>query len=477
MTFDQLNLDTRILKAINLCGYSTPTPIQAQSIPKILSGSDLVASAQTGTGKTAAFVLPILQKICQMRQIKKETNTRNAKSLGGSAKVLILTPTRELANQITKNILQYSKFLSVSVGHVIGGTSYHQQIRDLNRGVDILVATPGRLLDHIRQKRTRLKSVDVLVLDEADRMLDMGFIDDVKLIGQELGAERQTLLFSATIDKQLNGVIKQLLNNPTTVALSPEKLAPGKIDQSVYYSDNLKHKIAIFNHLITEQPIFKGIIFSATKINAEKLSEQLVMKGLRAAALHGDMKQNKRNRVIEQLRSGRIQFLVATDVAARGIDISDVSHVFNFDLPRNCEDYIHRIGRTGRAGKTGSAISLVSVDDRRSLQRIERYMQQTLKLGELPAELKSKQNVLTSQQPHKAKRSSSKQNRSYQNGQGKPRNQSQRKIRTSKPAGTAKNQPASISTTKPRKSGKKTANHKVTKDRHRTSSFKKIANA
>jgi superfamily II DNA/RNA helicase len=365
--FASLNLNDSINKAIAACGYTTPTPIQAKSIPDIMLGKDLVASAQTGTGKTAAFVLPALHRL-SLQQASKKT------------RILILTPTRELANQILKATSTYGKFLRFNVVSLVGGMPYHHQIKDLARGADIIVATPGRLLDHMEQKRVDLSNIEMLVLDEADRMLDMGFIDDVEYIAKLTPANRQTLLFSATVDKQLTSIVKHLLKDPVRIDLSHEKLAAPKITQELYKANNPHHKIRILKHILTDANIFKAIIFSATKINADRLTIQLRELGFAAAALHGDLKQNVRTRTVEQLRNGKIQFLIATDVAARGIDISDVTHVINFDLPRFCEDYVHRIGRTGRAGKSGIAISLMLPSDLRHLQRIERFTGQRLKL-------------------------------------------------------------------------------------------------
>lgn len=366
VSFAQLNLDSNIYKAIEACGYTQPTPIQAQSIPDILLGKDLVASAQTGTGKTAAFVLPALQRLS--REPSKKT------------RVLILTPTRELANQIMKAASLYGKFLRFNIVSLVGGMPYHNQIKDLARGADIIVATPGRLMDHMEQKRVDLSGIEMMVLDEADRMLDMGFIDDVNYIAKLTPGNRQTLLFSATVDKQLSTVVKHLLKNPVRIDLSSEKIASPQIKQELYKANNAQHKMRLLKHFLVDGNIFKAIIFSATKIMADKLANQLKDEGFTAAALHGDLKQNVRNRTIEQLRRGKIQYLVATDVAARGIDISDITHVFNFDMPRFCEDYVHRIGRTGRAGKEGIAISFVMPTDLRHLQRIERYIGQRLKL-------------------------------------------------------------------------------------------------
>lgn len=367
VSFAQLDLDSNINKAISACGYTEPTPIQAQAIPDILEGKDVVASAQTGTGKTAAFVLPALQRLTLEKPSKK-------------TRILILTPTRELATQIMKAAHLYGKFLRFNIISLVGGMPYHHQIKDLARGADIIVATPGRLLDHMEQKRVDLSHVEMLVLDEADRMLDMGFIDDVEHIAKLTPAHRQTLLFSATVDKKLTTVVKHLLKHPVRIDLSSEKISAPKIKQELYRVTNPQQKMRLLKHFLAGEHIYKAIIFCATKISADKLSHQLSDLGFPAAALHGDLRQNVRNRTVEQLRRGKIQFLVATDVAARGIDIDDVTHVFNYDLPRFCEDYVHRIGRTGRAGKNGIAISFVMPTDTRHLRNIERYIGQHLQV-------------------------------------------------------------------------------------------------
>ncbi|EKD71181.1 MAG: hypothetical protein ACD_46C00260G0006 [uncultured bacterium] len=367
MSFAQLNLNDHLHKALKACGYTEPTSVQAKSIPAILAGNDLVACAQTGTGKTAAFVLPALQRLSMQKPSK-------------TTRILILTPTRELAAQITKAASLYGKFLKFNIVSLVGGMPYHHQIKDLARGADIIVATPGRLLDHIESKRVDLSHVEMLVLDEADRMLDMGFIDDVTTIAKLTPEQRQTLLFSATIDKQLSHVIRHLLKNPIRIDLSNEKISAPKIKQELYRVKNTQHKLQLLKHLLGDKNIYKAIIFSATKMNADRLADQLCDEGFPAAALHGDLRQNVRNRTVEQLRRGKIQFLVATDVAARGLDISDITHVINYDLPRFSEDYVHRIGRTGRAGKSGVAISFVLPTDMRHVQRIERYIDERLPL-------------------------------------------------------------------------------------------------
>lgn len=370
MSFSQLNLNPDIAKAIHLCGYKNPTPIQARCIPDILKKKDIIASAQTGTGKTAAFVLPALHHLSQRKSGKRP-------------RILILTPTRELANQITTATQKYGKFLRLNIVSIVGGTSYRQQLKHLSRPVDMIVATPGRLLDHMENHGLDLSGIEMLVLDESDRMLDMGFIDDVKEIAAAMPKDRQTLLFSATLNDRLSHIIKKLLKNPLTIDLSQETLTPPKIKQMLYLADNPQHKNRLLKQILKDNNHYKTIIFSATKINADKLARELRAQGYAAAALHGDLKQNVRNRTTEQFRQGRVQYLVATDVAARGIDITDVSHVINFDLPKFCEDYVHRIGRTGRAGKTGIAISFALASDTKHLQRIERYTQQKMEKAEI----------------------------------------------------------------------------------------------
>jgi len=304
----------------------------------------------------------------------------------------VLTPTRELSAQITKAASLYGKFSRYKIVSLVGGMSYHHQINDLSRGADIIVATPGRLLDHIQSGRVDLSHINMLVLDEADRMLDMGFIDDVEYIAKLTPKTRQTLLFSATVDKKLATVVRHLLNNPVRIDLSNEKVAAPDIKQELYKVSNTQQKSRLLKQILGNDSIYKAIIFSGTKINADRLANELQADGFAAAALHGDLRQNVRNRTVEQLRNGKIQFLVATDVAARGIDISDITHVINYDLPKFSEDYVHRIGRTGRAGKSGVAISFVAPSDLRSLQSIERFIGQRLPLlqhngGENPREI------------------------------------------------------------------------------------------
>ena len=361
MAFTKLNLHPKILQAIGACGYTKPTPIQAQTIPHILEGKDLVASAQTGTGKTAAYVLPGLQLL-----VTKKTM--------GKPRILVLAPTRELAGQITKVIGKYGKFIKVNIASFVGGVSYHKQLRELSRPIDIIIATPGRLMDHMENKRLDLSHIEMLVLDEADRMLDMGFINDIKTIVQVTPKSRQTLLFSATADDQLLSIMKNLLKTPVRVNLSQEKVATNLIQQKIYVVADPKRKKALLEQLLEKENIFKAIIFSTTKRNAAELARQLRDDGHVASPMHGDLKQNVRNRTLTQFRAGEVQFLVATDVAARGIDVTDVSHVINYNLPKTAEDYVHRIGRTGRAGKTGAAISIALQSEVQQLRSIERYL-------------------------------------------------------------------------------------------------------
>jgi len=368
ISFNDLNLHALILKAIVECGYTNPTPVQAAAIPQALQGRDLVVKAQTGTGKTAGFTIPALQRLASVKGTHKP-------------RILILTPTRELATQVTKSALTYGKFLKLNIISLLGGMPYRQQIRDLSRPVDIIVATPGRLIDHVKSGRLDLKAIEMLILDEADRMLDMGFVDDVKAIAAYTPPTRQTLLFSATVDSRLSSIIKQITKDPAKIEFASENMSPTQITQSMYLTDNIQHKMRLLQHFLTNENIFKGIIFSATKINADTLANQLQDKGFEAAALHGDLKQNVRNRTIDQLRRGRVQFLVATDVAARGIDISDITHVFNFDVPKFSEDYVHRIGRTGRAGKTGIAISFALPADTKHVKKIERYIGKSIPMA------------------------------------------------------------------------------------------------
>lgn len=361
MKFTQLNLHSNILKAVNACGYKHPTPVQLKAIPIIMSGKDVVVTAPTGTGKTAAYVLPILQRLAAQTQ-------------DGKTRVLILAPTRELATQITQVISKYAKFMHVNIVSLIGGMGYSQQKKKLASKVDIIIATPGRLIDYKENHRLDLSHIDLLVIDEADRMLDMGFIQDIKKIVATIAKTRQTLLLSATASDDLMSVMQQLLKNPVRIVLAPDTTTEPLIQQELYLANDSKHKKELLYHFLNNSNIFKAIIFSATKRNAKHLAAELSDGNYSTAALHGDLGQGIRNRTLARFREGKVQFLVATDVAARGIDVLDITHIINYDLPKCAEDYVHRIGRTGRAGKEGIAISLASPTDYKFLREIERYM-------------------------------------------------------------------------------------------------------
>ena len=367
MSFEDLQLASPILKALNECGYTAPTPIQAKSIPKVLAGQDLIASAQTGTGKTAAFVLPSLQRL-------------SAPCPGGKRgpRALVLTPTRELAEQITQSARVYGKYLRVKSTSIVGGMPYREQLRALSRSVDLVIATPGRLLDHLERGRINLSCLEILVLDEADRMLDMGFIEDVENIAHSAPPGRQTLLFAATLNKTIVKLARRILKHPEHVEIAGAKTTLELIEQRLHVADNLEHKHRMLKHLIADPDMTRAIIFSATKKDADKLARKLYAQGHAAAALHGDMKQSARNRTMSNMRRGKIKLLIATDVAARGIDVAGISHIINFDLPRCGEDYVHRIGRTGRAGASGIAISFALSREFNELSRIERYIGETL---------------------------------------------------------------------------------------------------
>ncbi|MDT8420304.1 MAG: DEAD/DEAH box helicase [Desulfuromonadales bacterium] len=363
MTFSELQLYPTILKAVTECGYSEPTPIQQQAIPAALEGKDLIASAQTGTGKTAAFMLPVLQKLC--------TQAKNPK---GAPRVLVLTPTRELAGQVTEATRSYGKYVNFRSTFILGGVPYRNQFRDLSRPIDLVVGTPGRLLDHVQRGSLNLSRVEILILDEADRMLDMGFQEDMEKIIAKTPQERQTLLFTATMDNSMAKIAGKMLTNPERIDIAGKKNTLDTIEQRLHVADSLNHKQRLLEHLAADKDLTQAIVFSATKRDADSLARELSEKGHKAAAMHGDMTQGARNRTLRRLREGRVRLLVATDVAARGLDVQGISHVINFDLPQCAEDYVHRIGRTGRAGATGIAISFASRADVPKLQRIEKYI-------------------------------------------------------------------------------------------------------
>jgi len=367
VSFTELNLNSKLLQAIEASGFTAPTDIQRRAIPLILAGRDVMASAQTGTGKTAAFVLPALERLLVPSPVN-----------GRGPRVLVLTPTRELAMQVNDNIRQLSRFCKITTGSVVGGMPYPPQNRLLHQALDLLVATPGRLMDHMERGRVDFSRLEMLVLDEADRMLDMGFIDAIKIIAAATPARRQTLLFSATLEGKVLAIAKQLLKNPERVQLAANHERHASITQRVHQADNVAHKHRLLAHHISSIEMTQAVIFTATKRGADELAQGLAEQGHACAALHGDMGQRDRKRTVERMRDGKVRLLVATDVAARGLDIKGISHVINFDLPMVAEDYIHRIGRTGRAGNTGIAITLVGPGDRSKLAGIERLTGQRL---------------------------------------------------------------------------------------------------
>jgi superfamily II DNA/RNA helicase len=362
ITFESLNLHPSILKAVEEAGYTSPTPIQAQAIPPVMEGRDILASAQTGTGKTAGFTLPALNLLATPHELKSR-----------GPRILVLVPTRELAAQVNESARKYGKYIRARTVSIVGGMPYPLQNKLLSQPLDILVATPGRFIDHMERGRIDLSRLQMLILDEADRMLDMGFMPDVERICEALPASRQTLLFSATLDGNIGRVARDILNNPVKIEVTAQKEKHENIEQRIHHVDDMNHKNKLLEHLLIEPDVNQAIIFTSTKRHADLLAEDLYAAGHKTAALHGDMTQGARNRTLTKLRHGDVKVLVATDVAARGIDVKGISHVINYDLPKFAEDYVHRIGRTGRAGSQGIAISFASNMDRHILRKIEQY--------------------------------------------------------------------------------------------------------
>jgi len=359
-TFDEMNLATPIMRVLKKQGYTQPTPIQSAAIPELIKGRDLIGCAQTGTGKTAAFALPILQRL--------ETNRKRSPRRG--TRTLILTPTRELAAQVCDSFRTYGKNLRLNYAMVFGGVPQRPQVRAIANGVDVLVATPGRLLDLIRQKHLGLANVEVFVLDEADRMLDMGFMPDIKRIMGYLPAKRQNLLFSATMAKEIKALAEGMLSNPMHISVTPPKMTADSIDERLFFVDK-KNKRALLKDLLEKPEVGKTLVFTRTKHGADKLVQKL---GNNSNAIHGNKSQNARIKALKSFKGGQCKVLVATDIASRGIDVSGVTHVVNYDLPNEAESYVHRIGRTARAGATGVAISFCDVDERNYLSDIERLL-------------------------------------------------------------------------------------------------------
>lgn len=372
MSFESLALHPNILKSVSEQGFTEPSEIQVEAIPYILDGKDVMASAPTGTGKTAAFVLPALHNLSQVEAPE-----------GHGPRVLVLTPTRELAKQVSDNIYQFTKFLRMRSTTIVGGMPYPPQIKMLRQPLDFLVATPGRLIDHMNSGRIDFSRVQILILDEADRMLDMGFVDEVKRIAKETPQNRQTLLFSATLEGQVKKVAQALLNDPVKIQIAGVKVKHDSITQHMLQADDFRHKRKLLDHVLSDASVEQAIIFTSTKKGADSLAEKLKDDGYACAALHGDMRQNMRRRVIEQMQRRRLKVLVATDVAARGLDIRTLSHVINFDMPMQAEDYVHRIGRTGRGGSTGSAYSLIGPQDWSLFYSVQKFLDTRYELTEI----------------------------------------------------------------------------------------------
>ena len=371
MSFENLGLQAELLRAISAQGYSRATPIQEKAIPIILQGRDVLAGAQTGTGKTAAFTLPLLQLLSS----KQRT--------GPQPRALVLTPTRELAAQVGASITTYGKHLSLRSTTIFGGVGINPQKDRLRRGVDILVATPGRLLDHAGQGTVDLSRIEVLVLDEADRMLDMGFIHDIKRVLKLLPKRRQNLLFSATYSNEIKKLADGLLHKPELIEVARRNTAAQTVDQSVHLVDRA-NKRKLLSHLIHEGGWDQVLVFTRTKHGANRLSDQLGKDGITAAAIHGNKSQTARTRALQQFKDNQIRVLVATDIAARGLDIERLPHVVNFELPQVPEDYVHRIGRTGRAGSNGVALSLVSAEEQKQLKDIQKLLKKPIPTASVP---------------------------------------------------------------------------------------------
>jgi ATP-dependent RNA helicase RhlE len=370
-TFNELGLSEPIVRAVSEHGYTTPTPIQLQAIPAVIKGGDLLAGAQTGTGKTAGFTLPILERLSKAPNAPKNKSDRRV------IRALVLTPTRELAAQVEESVRTYGKYTALNSGVIFGGVGINPQIKLLKSGVDILVATPGRLLDHHQQGTIDLRHIEILILDEADRMLDMGFIHDIKKILAILPAKRQNLLFSATFSDEIKTLADKLLNNPAMIEVARRNSTVEIIAQKVHPVDRDK-KHPMLAHLIKSQNWQQVLVFTRTKHGANKLVEQLIKDGINSMAIHGNKSQSARTKALSEFKDGSLTVLVATDIAARGIDIDQLPHVVNYDLPNVPEDYVHRIGRTGRAGAQGEAVSLVCVDEFKLLADIEKLIKRQL---------------------------------------------------------------------------------------------------
>lgn len=395
MTFAEIGLNEALLKALTDSGYTQPTPVQAQAIPAALDGRDLMVSSQTGSGKTAAFMLPALHRFAlqertafapqpqrtpnQARQSARSRGHDRPRFQPAQPKMLVLTPTRELALQVTAATDKYAgRLRRLKAVAILGGMPYPKQMELLSRNPEILVATPGRLIDHMESGKIDFSQLQVLVLDEADRMLDMGFIEDIEKIVSATPEQRQTMLFSATLDGTVGQMARRMTRDALIIQVNASHTKHQHIEQRMHFVDDLSHKNRLLDHLLRDATIDQAVVFTATKRDADVISDRLSIAGFNAAALHGDMHQGARNRTLSAMRRGQVKILVATDVAARGIDVPTITHVFNYDLPKFAEDYVHRIGRTGRAGRSGLAISLVNHAERFNVRKIERFTQQPI---------------------------------------------------------------------------------------------------
>lgn len=371
MNFDHFNVADPILRAIKDMGYTTPTAIQQKAIPIVLNGQDIIGCAQTGTGKTAAFAIPLLQRIVQESPQRPQRKPV----------CLVLAPTRELALQIKENFDGYNKYTKRRIAVIFGGVSQKSQVDQLNKGVDVLIATPGRLLDLIGQGLLKIDQVRYLVLDEADTMLDMGFVHDIKKVLKFLPAKRQTLFFSATMPKNIRSFAHTVLTDPIEVNAQAVSSAATTVHQSIFFVEK-KQKMKLLHHLLNDSGVEQSLVFTRTKYGADRLAKQLLKRGIQTASIHGNKTQNARQKALSNFKSGAVRVLIATDIAARGIDIHDLPHVVNFDLPNDSETYVHRIGRTGRAGKDGVAISFCSQEERKELKDIQKLIGFQLKVQE-----------------------------------------------------------------------------------------------
>lgn len=440
MSFSTFGLSDEIIRAVTERGYTVPTPIQTQAIPAVLAGGDLLAGAQTGTGKTAGFTLPILHRLSD-KSVKGPSSGRPP------IRALILVPTRELAAQVEESVRDYGKYLKLSSMIMIGGVNINPQITRLKSRVDILVATPGRLLDHVQQKTLSLAHIEILVLDEADRMLDMGFIRDIKKILALLPKQRQNLLFSATFSDEIQALADNLLNKPVMIEVARRNATADKVTHVVHPVDRERKK-ELLAHLIKQHRWSQVLVFTRTKHGANKLAEFLLANGIPALAIHGNKSQSARTLALAKFKAGDLQVLVATDIAARGIDISELPHVVNFELPNVAEDYVHRIGRTGRAGSEGDAVSLVCVDENKLLTAIEKLIKR-----EIPSQVISGFEPDPRIKAEPIKNGLGGEPRGATHSRNPPRNQTSKKPATKKPAGAGFARPAAQHFAEPRRAG------------------------